>query len=263
MKEELAIEAVLTEKRKIEECLLSKGFSWEEEYSDAYSRDFIGQSEESIDKLAARYNGKYKLKDKDHGINFRVTWQNNTPLVTVTLLDSNDYESKREPREFEVEFKKLEWKNINTSSSTRSFTFYNDGYIGFEKDITTEDYIDKYYYYGQYNPYTKNFRISISRNYVDNIWGERIDMTELEKFGPIIIVKYDGKGKVLRLDKQDQQIVANGEPIYLDEIEKRVDMAKEELQKVIPELLIPGLVDGINYSLKCLEENKFKIERKR
>jgi hypothetical protein len=254
MREEMIVEAVLTEMRKIEESLLSRGLSWEEEYSAAYCPDLVDASKSVLDNLKERYNGKYNLVDS-YGIQYRSKPDNKTPLVKVTLLDGDDYESKRGPREYEVEFRRIDWKNIKTSSSERYFTFYNDGYIDFEKDITLEDYLNKYHFYGQYNAFSKNFKLVINRNYVEHGL-EKIETTEIEKVNEYLSITYNYSGIAIMLDSHEKRIVVGGKPIHMDEIEERVEKAKKVINEVKNDILIPGLVDKINYCLNVLEEDK-------
>lgn len=252
MNEEKKIECVLRQMREIENSLLSRGLTWDEEYSEAYSIDLNNASEEVIDNLTKRYKGKYNLKDRER---YQFSWENNTPLVRITLLDGNDYESEIEPKEYEVGFKRIDWKNIISSSAERSFAFNNYGYIDFEKDTTLEDYYGKYRFYGSFNPFSKNFKISVSRNYVDRGF-EVIETAVLEKYGPNLSITYNDIGKIFFLDNCDTHELTQGKEIDIEEIEKRVEKAKAMVDDVKHDILIPGLVEMINYCLNKLDEKE-------
>ena len=246
--------SVLKEMRLSEECLKKWGLTWDEVYSDAICDElFKKPSKNKIDYLTKRYNGKYELKEGfPHA---------GPPLINVTLLDG-DYDAKREPIEYNVGFRKISWKNINSHSSEREMTFYNTGWIDYEKHSTLEKY-DFYSFFAQYNAYTKEFRIIISRNYVADKM-ERIDVVSFENLFNNLEINLNGIGKLISL-KDMSEIIVNRNDVNIDsdKLEEIINKSKEMVNRIKSEIPIHGLIESINMGLTKLSNSEQKNGNKK
>lgn len=149
----LAVQKVLEEMEKAEEILNSWNTNWTERCLDAYSDNDIY----NVKEIEKKYNGYYDLNNlsgvwKDYGM----------PLRKVLLTDNHN-------NKYECKFAKIEWNNVLTNKSKRSFSFINNGDIHFNKDNLKET-LKGTSYDAVYNVLSNDFSLNITTNdlYKDN-----------------------------------------------------------------------------------------------
>ena len=249
-----AVEKVLYEMEKAEECLLSWNLNWREEYLGAYSPVLhkIG-NQELLYELQDKYNGKYKLENviKGESIGY--------PLKSETI------EGLDPKVEYDVDFSCVKWWDAISKTCRRLFMFTNDGQINFWKSPVNSK-TNTYGYETEFNVLDKDFNLLIYRNYKSND-DKKEERTDVISYGITdnkFTMMFNGVGKIIDLETG---VVTGktGNRNYYDKemIEEAVRKVIETVKTIRGELPLPGLIDRINYSFMILAGMKTNKQGRR
>lgn len=206
-----AVERVLEEMRMASEFVESWNAAWWEQCLDAYSESLYNIGMGDVQDIEKRYREQYVLANVYHPEN-RV----GEPLRRVILED--DY-----GREYECEFGRIEWDDMNSHKSKRFFAFSNDGKIEFTKSpigFPTPNHPRTISYNTSFNVLSSDFEIIITVSQFTNNHFEKSgnDYGRLslkgnilvESFGDIEIMRNLSTGERLvriakKYNKRDRQ----------------------------------------------------------
>ena len=217
----IAVEKVLEEMQKAEEYLNGWNASWLEQWLNAQCLPLhyeIGA--EDIRDLQRKYEPRYNLYDAFYSAD-----SIGIPLAKATLIGNNTLTGEMN-KDFEVEFGKAKWYDINTNKSTRNFLFCNDGTIEFSKfnrkgqspTIRNPRRID---YNTSYNVLSNDLDLSINVDELserDNITISLKGNILTEKFNDIEIIRdiNTGKRKVKIAKKYNKLIKKNNASVSFE-----------------------------------------------
>ena len=182
----IAVEKVLEEMQKAEECVNSWNSSWWEQCLDAYSMSLYHTGMADVQDIEQRYHEHYKLPNVYYPEN-----RTGEPLRKVILED--DY-----GKEYECEFGRIDWYGMNSHKSTRRFSFNNNGIIEFSKSTKagqkqTPQHPRRISYNTSFNVLSNDFEISITLDQLTDDWREKYkyDYLSLSLKGNILIEKFN------------------------------------------------------------------------
>jgi len=182
----IAVEKVLEEMQKAEECVNSWNSSWWEQCLDAYSMSLYHTGMADVQDIEKRYYEHYKLPNIYYPEN-----RTGEPLRKVILED--DY-----GKEYECEFGRIDWYGMNSHKSTRRFSFNNNGIIEFSKSTKagqkqTPQHPRRISYNTSFNVLSNDFEISITLDQLTDDWREKhkYDYLSLSLKGNILIEKFN------------------------------------------------------------------------
>ncbi len=182
----IAVEKVLEEMQKAEECVNSWNSSWWEQCLDAYSMSLYHTGMADVQDIEKRYHEHYKLPNVYYPEN-----RTGEPLRKVILED--DY-----GKEYECEFGRIDWYGMNSHKSTRRFSFNNNGIVEFSKSTKagqkqTPQHPRRISYNTLFNVLSNDFEISITLDQLTDDWREKYkyDYLSLSLKGNILIEKFN------------------------------------------------------------------------
>ena len=187
----IAVEKVLEEMQKAEECVKSWNASWWEQLLDAHCLPLhyeIGEAD--VRDMERRYESRYKLANAFYSAD-----SIGIPLAKETLVGNNTLTGER-GKEFEVEFGRIDWYGMNSHKSTRHFSFNNNGTIEFSKSSKTRSTLKhprRISYNTSFNVLSNDFDISITLDQLtDDLREEyKYDYLTLSLKGNILVEKFD------------------------------------------------------------------------
>jgi len=187
----IAVEKVLEEMQKAEECVKSWNASWWEQLLDAHCLPLhyeIGEAD--VRDMERKYESRYKLANAFYSAD-----SIGIPLAKETLVGNNTLTGER-GKEFEVEFGRIDWYGMNSHKSTRHFSFNNNGTIEFSKSSKTRSTLKhprRISYNTSFNVLSNDFDISITLDQLTDDWREKYkyDYLTLSLKGNILVEKFD------------------------------------------------------------------------
>jgi len=187
----IAVEKVLEEMQKAEECVKSWNASWWEQLLDAHCLPLhyeIGEAD--VRDMERKYESRYKLANAFYSAD-----SIGIPLAKETLVGNNTLTGER-GKEFEVEFGRIDWYGMNSHKSTRHFSFNNNGTIEFSKSSkarSTLKHPRRISYNTSFNVLSNDFDISITLDQLTDDWREKYkyDYLTLSLKGNILVEKFD------------------------------------------------------------------------
>ena len=189
----IAVEKVLEEMQKAEECVKSWNASWWEQLLDAHCLPLhyeIGEAD--VRDMESKYGSRYKLANAFYSAD-----SIGIPLAKETLIGNNSRTGER-CKEFEVEFGRIDWYGMNSHKSTRCFSFNNNGIIEFSKSTKvgkkqTPQHPRRISYNTSFNVLSNDFDISIILDQLTDDWREKskYDFLSLSLKGNILIEKFN------------------------------------------------------------------------
>lgn len=187
----IAVEKVLEEMQKAEECVKSWNASWWEQLLDAHCLPLhyeIGEAD--VRDMERKYGSRYKLANAFYSAD-----SIGIPLAKETLVGNNTLTGER-GKEFEVEFGRIDWYGMNSHRSTRHFSFNNNGTIEFSKSSkarSTFKHPRRISYNTSFNVLSNDFDISITLEQLTDDWREKYkyDYLTLSLKGNILVEKFD------------------------------------------------------------------------
>lgn len=182
----IAVEKVLEEMQKAEECVNGWNSSWWEQCLDAYSMSLYHTGMADVQDIEKRYHDQYKLPNVYYPEN-----RTGEPLRKVILEDGYG-------KEYECEFGRIDWYGMNSHKSTRRFSFNNNGIIEFSKSTKagqrqTPQHPRRISYNTSFNVLSNGFDISITLDQLSDDWREKYkyDYLSLSLKGNILIEKFN------------------------------------------------------------------------
>ncbi len=187
----IAVEKVLEEMNKAEECVKGWNASWCEQLLDAHCLPLhyeIGESD--VRDMERKYEPRYRLANA-----FYSTDSIGIPLTKETLVGNNTLTGEKK-KEFEVEFGRIDWYGMNSHKSTRRFSFNNNGTIEFSKSSKTRLIVKhprRISYNTSFNVLSNDFDVSITINQLTDDWREKYkyDYLTLSLKGNVLIEKFN------------------------------------------------------------------------
>lgn len=187
----IAVEKVLEEMQKAEECVKSWNASWWEQLLDAHCLPLhyeIGEAD--VRDMERKYESRYKLANAFYSAD-----SIGIPLAKETLVGNNTLTGER-GKEFEVEFGRIDWYGMNSHKSTRHFSFNNNGTIEFSKSSkarSTLKHPRRISYNTSFNVLSNDFDIAITLDQLTDDWREKYkyDYLTLSLKGNILVEKFD------------------------------------------------------------------------
>ena len=156
----IAVEKVLEEMQKAEECVKSWNASWWEQLLNAHCLPLhYNVGEADVRDMEKKYGSRYKLANA-----FKSADSIGIPLAKKILVGNNTLTGER-CKKFEVEFGRIDWCHMKSRKSTRHFSFYNDGTIKLYKDSKPKATIKhprEFCYNTSFNVLSNDFDISIT-----------------------------------------------------------------------------------------------------
>lgn len=158
----IAVEKVLEEMKKVEEFVTTWRAFWWEQCSNAYSEKLShNEMYVSLSDLENKYQAHYSLLDVcNPGLRI------GEPLRKAVLEDE-------EGNKYECEFGRIDWTNMNSNKSERSFSFKNNGDISFSKEDKKKQTIQHprhISYTANYNVLSNNFTIDMELDGLIQDW---------------------------------------------------------------------------------------------
>lgn len=189
----IAVEKVLEEMHKAEEYVQDWKASWLEQLSDAHCLPLhyeIGECD--VRNMEEKYGLRYKLANA-----FYSGESIGVPLAKETLI-GNDTLTGERCRNFDVEFGRIDWYDMNSHKSTRHFSFSNNGIIEFSKSTKvgqkqTLQHPSKISYSTSFDVLSSDFSISITLDKLIEDWREKYkyDYLTLSLKGNILTEKFN------------------------------------------------------------------------
>ena len=185
----IAVEKVLEEMQKAEECVKSWNASWQVQLLNAHCLPLhyeVGEAD--VRKMEINYGSRYKLANAFHSAD-----SIGIPLAKKILVGNNTLTGKKCIK-FEVEFGRIDWCHMKSRKSIRHFSFYNDGTIKFNKDSkpkATLKHTREFCYNTSFNVLSNDFDISIILFQLTSEMKYKFDCLSLSLNGNIVIEKYN------------------------------------------------------------------------
>lgn len=151
--------------QKAEEFVKSWHSSWWEQCLEAYSMSLYNAGMSDVENIEQRYSYQYVLQNVYYPEN-----RTGEPLRKVILEDGSG-------KEYECEFGRIEWYDMNSRKSSRHFSFNNNGTIEFSKSTLGQNQTLRHprrvYYDTSFNVLSNDFEISITYNQLTDDWREK------------------------------------------------------------------------------------------
>ena len=185
----IAVEKVLEEMQKAEECVKNWNASWWEQLLDAHCLPLhyeIGEAD--VRDMERKYEPRYKLANAFYSAD-----SIGIPLAKETLVGNNTLTGER-GKEFEVEFGRIDWYGMNSHKSTRHFSFNNNGTIELSKSSKSRPTLKhprRISYNTSFNVLSNDFDISITLDQLTDDWRYKYNYLTLSLKGNILVEKFD------------------------------------------------------------------------
>ena len=242
----IAVEKVLEEMQKAEECVKSWNASWWEQLLDAHCLPLhyeIGEAD--VRDMERKYESRYKLANAFYSAD-----SIGIPLAKETLVGNNTLTGERS-KEFEVEFGRIDWYGMNSHKSTRHFSFNNNGTIEFSKSSkarSTLKHPRRISYNTSFNVLSNDFDISITLDQLTDDWREKYkyDYLTLSLKGNILVEKFD-----------DIEIIRDlSTGMRLVRIEKKYDKRNKQNNASVAFEAILNPDDSLEYGSVAIQTHK-------
>ena len=249
----LAVRKVKSEMETAKESVKALGTTYSEQFLDAYCLSLRNAKRDDVLDLEEKYKWQYKLINV-HEPELRV----GEPLKKVVLKDCKG-------KIHQCEFGKVYLYNIFTEDTSRYFSFKNDGSIRYSKGVKQEKIETtprRISYTADYNVLTSDFSIDICDDEIDpSVNNYKIDYYTVSLGNNILVQKLNGVSIVINLITNEKSIVIdeNSRDLPMEEIER---MIVEMVQRIRPELPLPGLVERIDNYLELLQEDFSIVDTK-
>lgn len=187
----IAVKKVLEEMKYAEEYVKVWNASWLEQLLDAHCLPlhyYIG--ERDVREMERKYGSRYRLANAFYSAD-----SIGIPLTKETIVGNNILTREKDVQ-FEVEFGRIDWFNMKSHSSSRHFSFRNNGIIEFSKDSNvklTPKHPRKISYDTSFDVLSNDFNVLIFITQLTDDWKEKykIDHLTLSLNGITLVEKYN------------------------------------------------------------------------